>query len=167
MTTKQLSELRKLQRHQLLKINKDELIESILSSDERHDELDKINKRFDEIMAEMQSMKTMIASSVTQMKKDYTELKLQVEKQGEIISKQQQFLEVLDRREREANVVILEVPNEHEELDGVVMDQDKINKIWMKWVCLVWVARTAGWGRQVERRLVVVHNPGVVPSCSH
>ena len=60
------------------------------------------------------------------------ELKSQVDKQAEILLKQQQFLETLDRKEREANIVILGVPDENEALDGAVTDEDQISKIWSK-----------------------------------
>ena len=132
MATKQLSELRNLPCSQLFKINKDDIIDSILASGEENDELAKINKRFDEVMNEMQTLKNMITSPDSQINKNYTELKSRVDKQAEIISKQQHFLEVLDRKEREANVVILGVPEEHEALDGAVTDQEKINKICSK-----------------------------------
>ncbi len=107
MSIKQLSELRKLPRNQLIKINKDDIIDSILAAGEENDELAKINKRFDEVMNEMQTMKTMITSPDSQINKNYAELKSRVDKQAEIISKQQHFLEMLDRKEREANFVYL------------------------------------------------------------
>lgn len=49
--------------------------------------------------------------------------------QANIISQQQKFLEVLDRKEREANIVLLGVPDEGETLDGANNDEEKINKL--------------------------------------
>lgn len=132
MAAKSLSDLRKLPRNQLLKINKDDIIESIIAAGEAKDELAHISKRFDEIMDEMKTLKDMITSPDSQINKNYAELKSRVDKQAEIMAKQQRFLEALDRKEREANVVILGVPDEQEALDGTVTDQDKIKKIWSK-----------------------------------
>ena len=39
---------------------------------------------------------------------------------------------LLDRKEREANIVVLGFPNEGEALDGVVTDTDKLEKVWEK-----------------------------------
>lgn len=132
MGSRQLSDLRKLQRNQLLKINKEELIDTIISSTDETDALDKITKRLDEVMEEMKMLKNMITSPDSQINKKYTELKSQIDKQAEILTKQQQFLEILDRKEREPNIVILGVPDNNEALDGVVTDEEKIAKIWSK-----------------------------------
>lgn len=130
MGSRQLSDLRKLQRNQLLKINKEELIDSIMSSADETDALGKITKRLDEVMEEMKMLKNMMTSPDSQINQNYSELKSQVDKQAEILTKQQQFLETLDRKEREANIVILGVPDENEALDGAVTEEEKITKIW-------------------------------------
>lgn len=59
-------------------------------------------------------------------------LRDQVKKQAEVISKQQQYFEALDRRERENNIIVTGVPNENEALEGITSDEDKINKILEK-----------------------------------
>ena len=69
MASKQLSDLRKLQRNQLLKINKEELIDYIVSFNDENDALTKITRRLDEVMDEMQSLKNMITSLDSQMNK--------------------------------------------------------------------------------------------------
>ena len=56
----------------------------------------------------------------------------QVKKQGEIISKQQRYLESLDRKERENNIIVTGVPDENEALEGTTKDEDKLNKILRK-----------------------------------
>ena len=38
----------------------------------------------------------------------------------------------MNRKEREANIVILGVPDENELLEGATTDQEKLNKIWTK-----------------------------------
>lgn len=131
MASKSLSELRKLQRNQLARINKDELIDIILATADGDGELtEKIDKRLEAMMKEMQALKTAITAPDSPINKNYAELKARVDKQEQIIAKQQQFLETLDRKEREANVVILGVPDENESLEGATTDQEKLNKIW-------------------------------------
>ena len=58
------------------------------------------------------------------------ELQAQVNKQADIIAKQQRFLESLDRKERECNLILLGVPEEHESLDGATTDRAKVDKVW-------------------------------------
>ena len=48
----------------------------------------------------------------------------------EIIAKQQLFLEQLDRKERECNLIILGVPEDNTTLEGATTDIDKVNKVW-------------------------------------
>ena len=116
-----------MQRHQLVKVNKDELIDIILSSSAEEDELASLKSQICQVLKEMQSLKETISSPDSVINKNYSELKNRVDKQAEIIAKQQQFLEYLDRKEREANIVILGVPEEQEALDGVIEDREKIN----------------------------------------
>ena len=56
----------------------------------------------------------------------------QIEKQAEVIARQQTFLESIDRREREIKLVVLGVPDESESLDGETTDGGKLRKIWSK-----------------------------------
>ena len=56
--------------------------------------------------------------------------KQQLAKQNEIIAKQQIFLERQDQKERECNLVILGVPEEHETLEGATTDTEKLSKVW-------------------------------------
>ena len=46
--------------------------------------------------------------------------------------KQQMFLESIDRKERENNIVVLGAPEDSEELEGAKNDTDKLEKIWAK-----------------------------------
>ena len=71
-----------------------------------------------------------------------------MDKQSDIIAKQQLYLESLDRKEREANLVILGVPDEHESLDGAVSDEDKLQRIWSK----VGVRNVVGTHRRLGKR---------------
>lgn len=130
--SKQLYDLRKLHRNQLAKINKDELIDSILASNNDGDEFHRISQRLEEVMKEMQALKTAIVSPDSLINRNYAELRERVNRQEQILAKQQQFLEALDRREREANIVVLGVPDDNEAMEGATTDQEKLNKIWAK-----------------------------------
>lgn len=123
---RQLSDLRKLQKTQLSRLAKDELIESILASSEQ----DSIAEKLNDVIKELADLKQALTSPGSAINTKITELQQQVNVQAEIISKQQRFLEGLDRKERECNLVILGVPDNGEELDGETEDVDKVNKIW-------------------------------------
>lgn len=56
----------------------------------------------------------------------------QIDQQAGIIKQQQQFLEAVDKRERETKLVVLEVPDETEELEGATTDDGKLRNIWDK-----------------------------------
>ncbi len=88
------------------------------------------NRRIDDLVKAVDALKNTIMAQNTMVNKNYEELKIQVDKQAEIIAKQQQYLEYLDKKEREDNVVILGVPDEQESLDGAVTDEKKLDKIW-------------------------------------
>ena len=57
--------------------------------------------------------------------KRYDELKAQVDKQANIPAKQQRYLKILDRKERENNLIVTGVPNESESLEGGTSDEAK------------------------------------------
>lgn len=65
------------------------------------------------------------------------------------MAKQQQFLEALDRKELETNIVVLGVPDENEALDCATTDQEKLNKIWTK----VGISSVEGTHRRLGRVL--------------
>ena len=123
---RQLSDLRKLQKTQLSRLSKDELIESILASSEP----DSIALKLNDVIKELADLRQAITSPGSVINTKMAELQQQVNVQAEIISKQQRFLEGLDRKERECNLVILGVPDTGAELDGETEDVDKVNKIW-------------------------------------
>lgn len=135
-----------MQRSQLSKINKDELIDSILASRE-NEELASVTKVLNDVVAELDSLKMLVTSPDSVANKKIAALEVRLDKQAEIISKQQLYLESLDRKEREANLVILGVPDEYESLDGAVTDEDKLKKIWAK----VGVDNVVGTHRRLGR----------------
>ena len=57
---RQLSELRRLQRNQLIKINKEELIECILASGQDDEGLADITRKTDLVMTELDSLKVLV-----------------------------------------------------------------------------------------------------------
>lgn len=83
-------------------------------------------------MKEMQALKTVIVSPDSLINKNYAELRERVNWQEQILARQQQFLEALDRREREANIVVLRVPDDNEAMEGATTDQEKLNRLWTK-----------------------------------
>ena len=58
---KQISELRSMPRYQLNRINKDELVESILASNEEEG-LANIVKKLNDVMTELESLKSLVTS---------------------------------------------------------------------------------------------------------
>lgn len=129
---KSLAELRKMPRHQLNKVNKDEIIESILSAHEENATIATLTDKLNTVMTELTSLKTALVAPDSTINKKFAELESKINKQSEIIAKQQQFLERIDRKEREDNIVILGVPDEHEALEGAVTDEDKLKRVWSK-----------------------------------
>lgn len=126
-----ISELRKLPRSQLKTINKDELIESIMTVQDPDDvALHYVTEKLNEVMQEMAQLKSAITSPESAFNKRIIDLQEQINKQSEIIGKQQRFLEVLDKKDREQNLILLGVPEEGENLEGVTEDDDKVKKVW-------------------------------------
>ena len=128
---KSLSDLKKMQRNQLTRLTKDDLIESILAAPEGDDgQLLELTNNLHALVAEVAELRKAVVAPDSNINKRLNELQIQVNKQAEVISKQQQYLEAIDRKEREKNIVITGVPDENEALDGAISDGDKLNKIW-------------------------------------
>ncbi len=129
---KPLAELKRLQRNQLLRVNKDDLIDSILASsdDDENSLLRALSEKVETLVAEVSELKNAVTSPSSMINSKFKDMQAQIDKQAEIIAKHQKFMEVLDRKERERNLVILSVPDEHESLDGATSDEEKIEKIW-------------------------------------
>ena len=88
-----MSELRKLPRSQLKNINKDELIESIIAVQDPEDvALHYVTEKLNEVMQELSQLKNAITSPESAYNKRITDLQEQINKQSEIIAKQQRFL---------------------------------------------------------------------------
>lgn len=131
MTTRPLADLRKLSQHQLNAIRKEDLIQSILSAPEpvenaSHEMMSKLSA----LIAEVAEIRKSLTSPDNPVNKQVQQLKEQVARQQEVIVKQQRFLEDIDRKSRECNLVLLGVPEEQESLDGAITENAKIQKVF-------------------------------------
>ena len=112
-----MSDLRKMPRTQLVRINKEELIESILAAPDPSETLvQDLMERLNELASEVKELRKDVAAPDSYINKRYDELKAQVDKQADILAKQQRYLEVLDKKESES-------------LEGVASDEDKLRTI--------------------------------------
>ena len=128
---KALSDLRRMQRSQLSRLTKEDFIDSILTAPETRDEqLLELTNKLHTLVNEVADLKKAVTASSTGVNNKIDHLQDQVNKQNEIISKQQRYLEYLDRKEREKNLVITGVPDENEALIGATNDEEKLGKIW-------------------------------------
>ncbi len=127
---RQMTDIRGMQRNQLQRINKEELIDIILASNDERGNLEDITKKLSEVMNELDTLKRLVTSPDNATNKKISALEAKLEKQEEIIAQHQRFMESLDRKERENNVVVLGVPDERQALDGATQDDAKLTKVW-------------------------------------
>ena len=131
MTGKSLKDLIKLQRNQLKNVNKDELIDAVLSAGDTDAVMaTRIEVQLSNVAKELSELKQTIATSEDRVNKKLTEMQEKIDKQASIISQQQLFLESVDAKQRETNIIITGVPDEHQSLEGATNDDDKIAKVW-------------------------------------
>ena len=128
--TRSINDLKQLQRSQLKSINKDILIDCILASDSSNETAGQLNDKLEQIAADLAEVKRSLASPESAFNRKLADMQAQIDKQSEIIAQHQLFLEKVDRRERETKLVVLGVPEENEEFNGVTTDEDKLKKIW-------------------------------------
>ena len=125
-----LVELRKLTQHQLNSIRKEELIQSILSTQQSGEDSNyALMTQLTALTKEVAQLKEALTSPDSNINKQMRDLQEQVTKQQEIITKQQRFLEDIDKKERERNVVLLGIPEEQEALEGATSEEAKIQKV--------------------------------------
>lgn len=130
---KAVSELRKMQRNQLTRLTKDELIDGILAEPERSNEVAQgLTVQLTALTNEITELKRLVSSPDSVVNQKFAVLQSQIDKEAEVIARQQQFLEVLDLKERETNLIVTGVPDEHKSLEGETTEEGKPNKIWMK-----------------------------------
>ena len=127
-----LKDLLKKSRSQMNTYKKEELLDILVAADKSDGESN-IQSLIDSIAmltGEISSLRTSLNVHQEATRKQVEDLKEQVLKQSSIISKQQLYLEQLDRKERECNIVLLGVPEDSETLDGATSDHDKVVKVW-------------------------------------
>ncbi len=105
------------------------------------------------LVNEVAELRKAVTAPDSIINKRFETLQVQVEKQGEIIARHQRYLEAIDRKERDTNLVIIGVPDEDEALEGATSEQDKLSKIWTEED----VRETGGWGPGVTNTDVVLY----------
>ena len=126
-----LNDLWQMERGQLARVNKDVLVNCILSSRNGAGESNLLlQQKLDHITKEMADLKSKITSPESTFNKKLSHMQDRIDKQAEIIARQQHYLEDLDRKDRETKLVVLGVPDENESLDGATTDEGKLKKIW-------------------------------------
>lgn len=75
-----------------------------------------LQHKLDEITSELADLKSKITSPESTFNKRLLRIQEEIDKQAEIIARQQSFLESIDRRERETRLVVVGVPDEGERL---------------------------------------------------
>ena len=119
-------------RTQLSRINKDDIVDSIMAAQEDDSPvLRAMDDKLNAVMAEVAELRKALTTESIFVKK-FAEMNDKIEKQAKIISSQQRFLEMLDKKERENNIVVLGLPDEDQALDGAVTDTDKLRRVWEK-----------------------------------
>ena len=88
---KSLSEFKKMQRNQVKAVNKDELIDSILSSREEEG-MATVTSKLDILVNEIADFKKAIVCRDNTFNVKISELQSQIDKQADIIARQQRFL---------------------------------------------------------------------------
>ena len=80
-------------------------------------------------MKEVVELKLAVTAPGSTINKRFDDLEGQVTTQVEIIVRQQRYLEILNRKGREKNLVVTGVADENEAMDGTTCDKEKLNKI--------------------------------------
>ena len=125
---KSLADLRKLQKTQFAGVTKQEIVDAILAAGE--DDATNTNEKLDKIARELTELRAIITASESESKAKIKELTEVVTKQSEIILQHQLFLEQLDRRNREKNLVLFGVPDENLALEGATTENAKIEAVF-------------------------------------
>ena len=89
-------------------------------------------ERLNELASDVQELTKAVTAPDTYINKRFDALLAQVDKPAEILAKQQRYLEILDRKERENNLIVTGVPDENESLNGATTEEKNLEKIWSK-----------------------------------
>lgn len=122
-----------MQRNQLTRLTKKELIESIMAPPEPSEGLMlKLTSKLNDLVKEMGVLSSVVTAPDSSINKRFDDLQSQVNKQAQIIASQQHFLEMLDKKEREKNLILTGVPDGNEALESGTSDEVKLRKVWSK-----------------------------------
>ena len=130
-----LAEIRSMSKEQAKQINKQDLLASIRAEQNTNandNTLKEINKKLQDLT---QNIEIMRQEALTRDKANEEKIKamqVTINKQSEILGKQQMYLEGIDRKKRERNIVILGVPEDNADLEDSKGDEAKLNNIWGK-----------------------------------
>ena len=89
-----------------------------------------MQEKLSTIASDVAEVKLSLSSSINDMNKKILDMQQKIDKQSEVILQQQLFLEKIDRRERETNLVLLGVPDERVPLEGTIDDDSKVKKVF-------------------------------------
>ncbi len=124
------AEVSQLPRVQLTSLYKDTLKECILSFKGGEGEgIKSLERKLETICNDLTDVKNKLSSPDSAINKKLEMMQQQIDKQADIIVKQQKFLESIDRKERENRLVVLGVPEDGESLAGATDDEAKLKKI--------------------------------------
>ena len=128
-----LADLRGMSKQQLDKISKPDLVANIIAaSDTDFGALTRIEARMNELQQTCIGIRQEAAAMNKINEDKMNAMQVKIDKQSEIIMKQQLYLEAADRKERETNLIILGVPEDGTPVDGANNDNEKLAKIWDK-----------------------------------
>ena len=126
-----LSDLRKMRKTDLQKLSKDVLMEGILTASD-DDAMARVEAQVTNLTRDIAKLTDTINNNAATYEAKMRDMQLKVDRGAEILMKHQLFLENIDRRERETNLVVLGVPEDGELVDGADNDDGKLSKIWEK-----------------------------------
>ena len=133
MDSRSLSDLCKMSQVQLKAFRKDDLIQIIMAAPEPNEDVNlPVITQITALVAEVAELRRALTSPDSAINKQVQDLRAQVDRQQDIIASQQRFLEDMDRKARECNLVLLGIPDGQESLDGATTDETKIRKVWEK-----------------------------------
>ena len=96
-----MNDLWQMERVQLARVNKDVLVNCIMSSRNGVGESNLLlQQKLDDITRELADLKSKITSPESTFNKKFLHMQDQIDKQAEIIARQQHFLEAIDRKDR-------------------------------------------------------------------
>lgn len=114
-------------------MTKEDLIESIMAPPEPSEGLlQALTSKLNDLVKEVGDLKSAVTAPDSGINKRFDDLQSQVNDQAQIIASQQRYLEILDRKERESNLILTGVPDENEALEDGTSDEVKLKKVWSK-----------------------------------